>query len=115
MRPAIGGRHVAVIVDGEKDEISLGEFERGDGFGEGDWIGAVGEPEGDGGRDEEDRVGWGEVGEVELDEAIVDVVGTVEDVEVGSSEDDIAVAEDLVVGPGSGGRHLVERMVGLMG
>lgn len=87
---ALGGRDVAIIVDGEEDGISEMEFEWVHGFGEGNRVGAVGETKGDGGRNREDGIGWGEADEEERDEAVVDVVGTAEDVEVGPPKDDVA-------------------------
>lgn len=46
------------------------------------------------------------MGEVELDEAVVEVMGAAEDTEVRSAEDDVVVAHNLLVAvlvPGSHG------------
>ncbi|RRT72720.1 hypothetical protein B296_00002520, partial [Ensete ventricosum] len=50
---APGDGDVEVAVDGEEDEVPIGEAEGVGGLAEGLGVGAVGEPEGDGGREEE--------------------------------------------------------------
>lgn len=99
---------VDVAVDGEEDEVPIGEAEGVGELAEGLGVVAVGEPEGDGGREEEGARGGaegGEVGEVELDDAVVEVMGAAEDVEVGSPHNHVEVAQDLLVALVLGRRH----------